>query len=268
MKILVTGSEGFIGRHAVNTLLNLNHEVLTFDTKTGQAMPSLSDVDRVIHMGAISSTTETNVEAVMTYNYDFSCELLDECVSRGIPFQYSSSASIYGKGTSFNEDAPVQPLSPYAWSKYMFERYAAVSRLNQPSNKGCIIQGFRYFNVFGSGEDHKGNQSSPYSKFRRQALESGVIKVFAGSSQFKRDFVPVQTIVNTHIKFFNIPESGIWNIGTGTAKSFMDVAEEVALETDSYIKIIPFPNELYSSYQSYTCADITKLNESIHKWGV
>ena len=158
MKILVTGYKGFIGSNLYRALPS-EYTVVGFDW--ADEFPDVSEYDWVIHLGGISSTTETDVNKVMRQNYDFSVALLDDCIFYGVNMQYSSSASVYGFKTDFREDAPVDPKTPYAWSKYMFERYA---EQNRPD--GLIVQGFRYFNVYGPGEEHKGSQASPFTKFR------------------------------------------------------------------------------------------------------
>ena len=125
------------------------------------------------------------------------------------------------------------------------------------------VQGFRYFNVHGPQEGHKGDQASPYHKFTQQAKETGVIKLFENSDQYRRDFVPVSYVVDIHQQFFNVKESGIWNIGLGIAKSFQEVAEEVAAEHNARIEYIPMPENIAKQYQRYTCADLTKLNRTL-----
>lgn len=251
MNILVTGHRGFIGQNMVAHLDRLGHVVSGFEW--GDVLPDIEQYDQVIHLGAISSTTELNVEKVITQNYKFSVDLLDLCNFRNIPFQYSSSASVYGLNQQFTETSPVDPRTPYAWSKYMFELYAA----------GKPAQGFRYFNVHGPCEDHKGSQASPYHQFTKQAKETGVINVFENSQNFLRDFVPVSTVIDAHIQFMEMPDvSGVWNVGTGTAKSFLDVANEVAEKYEARINYIPFPEHLKHSYQRYTCADMTNFNKA------
>jgi len=260
MKILVTGHKGFIGSHVLKALSD--HEVITFEWK--DTFPKLDGVDTIIHIGGISSTTETNIEKIMTQNYDFSCDLLDKCLELNINFQYSSSASIYGHKEEFKEDSPVDPRTPYAWSKYMFERYAA-EKYEIANQKNISIQGFRYFNVYGDGEEHKGGQASPYTQFLKQANETGEIKVFADSQNYLRDFVHVNKVVEVHKKFLNIKSTGIYNIGTGSARSFMEIAAIIATQTGATIKEIPMPQELIHSYQKYTCADLTKLTKTINE---
>lgn len=254
MKILLTGYLGFIGSHMLKRLRNDGHTVSTFEWGD-VPLPDVKGLDWVVHIGAISSTVDRNVDRIMRQNYDFSCWLLDKCAEHGVNFQYSSSASVYGPKSDFKEDSPVDPRTPYAWSKYMFERYAT------QRHRGHIrVQGFRYFNVYGpEGEEHKGSQASPYQQFKRQAEESGQIKVFRNSDKYSRDFVHVSKVVDVHTKFFDITESGIWNVGTGKATSFLAVAQTF----DVPIVEIPMPVVLKSNYQAYTCAEMTKTNQSL-----
>jgi ADP-L-glycero-D-manno-heptose 6-epimerase len=254
MKILVTGHRGFIGQNMIHALTG--HDLAFYEW--GDTLPVVDRFNQVIHLGAISSTTETDVEKIMRQNFDFSCWLLNECNEAGVDFQYSSSASVYGLNTDFREDAPKNPLSPYAWSKYLFDRY-----VEQHKWQGIRVQGFRYFNVYGPYEDHKGNQSSPHHKFTKQAETTGVIKLFEGSENYKRDFVTVHTVVDIHKQFFNIKESGIWNVGTGRATSFKALAETIAEGMEAKIEYIPMPDALRAQYQTYTCADLTKLKEAL-----
>jgi ADP-L-glycero-D-manno-heptose 6-epimerase len=255
MKILVTGYKGFIGQNMVK-FLEKEHIVSTYDYNG--TVPDVSNLDWVVHLGAISATTERNVEKVMTQNYDFSVKLLQACYDANVNFQYSSSASVYGQTTNFSEDAPCHPQSPYSWSKYLFDRY--VSSIEHP----VLVQGFRYFNVYGPGEDHKGSQASVFYNFTKQAETTGVIKVFENSQHYYRDFVPVDRVLRIHRDFFDINFSGIWNIGTGEARSFMDVAKEIAQLHNAKIELVPMPEELKAHYQQYTKADLTKLINTLH----
>lgn len=250
MKFLVTGNRGFIGSHMVKTLTELGHTVTTFEWD--ETWPGVQEQDWVMHFGAISNTTEKDAKKLYAQNYEFSVRLHQECKKHNVNLQYSSSASVYGLMHEFKEDSPVDPRTGYAWSKYYFERHAAQ---NQGSN---IVQGFRYFNVYGSGEDHKGSQASPFHQFAMQA-KTGVIKVFENSEQYQRDFVPVETVIDTHLKFLNVEESGIWNVGTGKTMSFLDVAKTF----NTQIQEIPMPKNLENSYQTYTCADMTKTNMTL-----
>lgn len=257
MKILITGNRGFIGSHAEREFRKLGHEVTTYEWDPNQ-LPRIEGVDWVLHFGAISSTTERDVAKVMQQNTDFCIWLYNECSKYDVNLQWSSSASVYGLGTDFTESAPVDPRSPYAWSKYLFEHYVSRNR----SQIKC--QGFRYFNVYGDNERHKGSQASPYHQFTLQAQTSSAIKVFVGSENFKRDFIPVEQVIDTHIQFLNVEDSGIWNVGTGQTKSFMDIAIEIAEKYRVGITTIPFPKHLEYSYQKYTCADLTKLHKTLN----
>lgn len=253
MKILLTGYKGFIGSNMLKMLEDNNHTVTGFNW--GDPLPSVKGFDWVIHMGAISSTTERDVEKIMLQNYDFSCWLLNQCIEHGVHFQYSSSGSVYGLGTEFKETSPVDPRTPYAWSKYLFERFA---NRKEP----ILIQGFRYFNVYGPGEDDKGDQASPVHKFKKQVEETGVIKVFEGSDKCVRDFIHVEQVCQTHLKFFNVLESGVFNVGIGKPTSFLEIAKSL----NAPIEEIPMPEILKSSYQYYTCADMTKTNQALEKY--
>lgn len=257
MKILVTGYKGFIGQNMVNALKD-EHDLVLFEW--GDTLPSLEGIDLCIHLGAVTSTTEVNVEKVMNQNYDFSRHLLNKCNEHNVNFQFASSASVYGQGRDFSEDALLSPQSPYAWSKYLFERYVIGIR----AKLKIRFQIFRYFNVYGPHEDHKGDQASPYHKFEKQARETGVIKLFEGSEHFYRDFVPVEKIVEVHKKMWYKNEAGIWNLGTGRATSFESVARMIADKYNAKIEFIPMPENVKNQYQTYTCANIERLENSLN----
>lgn len=256
MKILITGHKGFIGQNITKALSE--HDLSFFEW--GDDFPIISNrsFDWIIHLGAISSTTESNVDKVMTQNYDFSVRLFELCRQYNINLQYSSSASVYGKNHDFSEDSPANPLSPYAWSKYLFDRYVS-KNIHKCTN---IVHGFRYFNVCGPHEDHKGNQASPFHKFRLEYETTGKVTVFENSANYKRDFIHVDNVVKTHIEFFKVKESDIWNVGTGKTMSFLDVAREI---TDNIVEI-PFPKNLKCQYQAYTKADLTKMRATANKY--
>ena len=260
MKILITGYRGFVGQNIVLALQG-KHE-LTLVEK-GDVIPDFRDHDWVIHLGANSSTTEHNVELMMEQNYEYSCELLNRAISWGVNFQYASSASVYGNNREFREDSPVSPQSPYAWSKYLFDRVVLAKLKNYNNPEDFVIQGFRYFNVFGPHEDHKGSQASPFYQFDRQARETGRIKLFYGSHHYMRDFVPVERIVDLHQRFFLVRESGIWNFGTGQVTSFQNIASSIASKYSAEIEFIDMPESMRAQYQTYTCADISKLQRTL-----
>lgn len=282
--IIVTGGFGFIGS---NIIRNLNRRgirdiVVVDDMTDGHKFKNLVDceyefyydrddffekfdnwgrVTQIYHEGAISSTTEWDGKLVMHYNYDYSCRLLDKAIEHKIPFSYASSASVYGNSHDFSEDSRLEPINMYAYSKMAFDQ--KVSRIINSDwypNSPFIIQGYRYFNVYGDGEDHKGDQASPVTKFFKQAREEGVIRVFEGSDNFTRDFVCAEDIAVLKIEMLGRHVSGIFNAGTGHHVSFMDIARAVAEHTGVNIETIPFPNHLRGHYQEYTCADMRKLH--------
>lgn len=253
MKILLTGHKGFIGSHMLTALENAGHSVDTYEWGDNQ-LPSVMEQDWVIHIGGISATTEKDIEKVLTRNLDFSIQLYDACKMYGVNLQYSSSASVYGLNREFTEESPLDPRTPYAWSKYLFERHV------RKHSSGSIVQGFRYFNVYGSGEGHKGGQASPQTQFTKQAKETGKIKVFHNSDKYHRDFIPVESVIQYHLKFLECKASGVFNIGTGETKSFLDVASDIASKHNAEIVEIPMPDNLKNSYQEYTCADMSRVN--------
>jgi ADP-L-glycero-D-manno-heptose 6-epimerase len=229
------------------------HFVETYEW--GDLWPGISGLDWVIHLGAISSTAETDVDRILTQNFDFTKRLYDDCRSQGVNLQYASSASVYGLGQDFRETAAPDPRTPYAWSKYLCERYHAQNL------GGNVVQGFRYFNVYGpEGEDHKGPQASPFYQFQQQAIKTGRIEIFQGSEKYRRDFVHVYQVIDMQLKFLTVADSGIWNIGSGKTLSFREIAETF----DCEIVEIPMPKILKSSYQTYTCADMTKTYRTLY----
>ena len=262
MKILLTGHKGFIGSNMLNALKD--HEVTTFEW--GDSLPSVEGHQWVIHMGANSSTTERDIEKIMHQNLVFSVWLLNQCIKHGVDMQYSSSASVYGmRSENFVEDAPVDPRNPYAWTKYLFERH--INNIDPKKLNNIRVQGFRYFNVYGPGEDHKEGQASPHHTFTRQAKATGMIRLFENSENYKRDFVPVELVTDYHQRFFDVKESGVWNIGTGKPVSFEQVARTIAEQYGAKIDYIPMPAKLKDSYQTYTCADMSKTLASLQNKG-
>jgi ADP-L-glycero-D-manno-heptose 6-epimerase len=222
-------------------------------------LPHTEGYDWCIHLGAISSTTYTDVNQILEQNFEFSVRLAQVCENFGTNLQYASSASVYGPTTHFTENGPLLPQSPYAWSKYLFDRF-----LNQYINEFEIkIQGFRYFNVYGEGEEHKGDQASPYSKFTKQAKEDGLITLFEGSDKYLRDFVCIDDICKLHEKMFDVDQSGVFNVGTSNPTSFETVAQTIAKKHTAGIHYIPMPDNIKSQYQEYTCADLTNLNSVV-----
>jgi len=256
MKILITGHEGFIGKNLA-VFLEKDNDLFGYEWDP-EFLPDVSVYDWVIHLGAISATTERDIDKVMLQNYEFSKWLYNECNTHGVNLQYASSASVYGVGTDFNEDALKQPQSYYATSKYLFDRWVMQQKHD------IIVQGFRYFNVYGPSEDHKGDQASPITKFFKQAQETGVITLFEDSDKYLRDFVYVGDCCNIHRYMLTTTETGIFNIGTGVATSFQTVAELIAKKFNAKIEYVPMPKKLIGQYQEYTCANIERLSNVVN----
>lgn len=257
MKILVTGYKGFIGKNLVDYLIDKGgHTVEGFEWGDSD-FPQIEGYDTVIHLGAISTTTERDVDKIMTQNYEFSYKLLMACNQHKVDMHYASSASVYGPGNDgFSETAPPAPMNPYAWSKYLFDRLVLKSIDSLQIN----VYGFRYFNVFGPNEDHKGAQASLWSKWRGK----GPHDLFKESDSVFRDFIHVEDVCNIHNHFLTQPPTpGIYNIGTGKATSIGKVASTYK---DTEFNIIPMPSELKGQYQYYTRADNTKLMNVLGKY--
>jgi ADP-L-glycero-D-manno-heptose 6-epimerase len=259
-RVLVTGADGFIGRNLCTYLEARGLIVTKFDTNLGdKGFPEIINQDYVIHLGANSNTTETDWAKVVKENFAYSAELYKRCEGYGVDFQYASSASVYGAAKTFNEDDFCKPLSPYAFSKYMLDCWLTTQR--HP------YVGFRYFNVYGLGEDAKGDQASPVSKFIKQAKENGEIKLFKNSDKYKRDFVSVEDVCKAHFMMLSKSKSncisGVFNVGTGNILSFKEIAEAVKNKFNCKIKEIPMPKELIGQYQKATKAENKKLIDAI-----
>ena len=283
--ILVTGGFGLIGSNIIRNLnkRGKNNIFVVDDLSDGRKYKNLVDcefdeyfdkdtffehaenlwdkITAIYHEGAISSTTEWDGKKVMESNYFFSDKLLAKAMEHKIPFSYASSASVYGGFLHFTEDGPLDPMNMYAYSKMLFDRkIEKLINTDWYQNSPYIIQGWRYFNVYGQGEEHKDGQASPITQFSKQAKETGKIKVFEGSENFKRDFVCAEDIALLKIEMLGRNVSGIFNAGTGNAISFMDVANMIARKVGAEIETIPFPKHLKGHYQEFTQANMNKLD--------
>jgi len=260
MNILITGHRGFIGKNLWLYFRSKGHNVQGWEWGDTPEFILPKDLDLVIHCGAISSTTENNADKLMEQNYEFTTDLIVQCLEKNIDLQYASSASVYGDSTTFDEDDECMPMNGYAWSKYLIDRFVkeAIS-LPLPIN----IQGFRYFNVYGKHEIKKGNQASPITKFTMQAITEESIMLFEDSEKYKRDFVCVDDVCKVHEQMIEQDVSGIFNVGTGRAVSFQTVGELIAEKHNVYINQIPMPNVLRGSYQEFTKANIDKLMKHV-----
>ncbi len=237
--ILVTGSEGFIGKHLVATLDALGETVLGSDPRAIEAQMFSSHLTAVFHLGAISDTTCDDWPALVATNMMLTCSLIDFAREKKIPMVYASSASVYGNGSG--------PLNAYARSK----RDADVAAEIQIDQGQQQLYGLRFFNVYGPGEEHKGKQASMVSQ-----MMSGQRTLFDIAA--KRDFVYVDDVVSVMLHMWKSrPASGIYDVGTGVARDFRDIPFAIGYTEPT--NFIPLPSNLSGKYQFHTQADLTKL---------
>lgn len=289
--IIVTGGAGFIGSNIIKALnARGRSDILVVDNlENGVKFRNLVDceiqdyvdkddfigrvccdedlqhsVQAVFHEGACSTTTEWNGRYMMRNNFEYSKTLLHYCLERYVPFLYASSASVYGDGArGFREDPVCEaPLNVYGYSKFLFDQYV---RRILPGARSQVV-GFRYFNVYGPREAHKGTMASVAFHFDGQLKASGGVKLFEGTDGYangeqRRDFIHVDDAVAVNLWFLDHPHrSGIFNVGTGRAQTFNDVARAViAYHGRGEIEYVPFPDHLRGRYQSFTEADISGL---------
>ncbi len=289
--ILVTGGAGFIGSNLVRTLNERGRSdvVVVDDLRNGHKFRNLVDceildlIDKdgfleqigsgarlperpevLFHLGACSDTMEWDGRFMLRTNYDYSKRLLAFSSEHEIPLIYASSASVYGMGPVFREERPYEkPLNMYAYSKLLFDQH--VRRTNPASQ----VVGLRYFNVYGPREAHKGEMASIAYKLHQQLLESDRLRLFQGSDGYasgehRRDFIFVGDVVRVTLWFWEHPQHrGIFNVGTGQAQTFNDVARAViAYHGRGEIEYIEFPDALKARYQSFTQADISALRKA------
>ena len=241
--IILTGYNGFIGKAFAEKIdpENLYRVEAEGAFKFLEEYEDWDKVELILHQGAISSTIETDVDKIYRYNVDFSIKLFEKAIEYQIPVKYASSASVYGINDCIN------PLNFYALSKVTVD-YWVQDHIDEFKS----IQGFRYFNVYGEGEDHKGNQASPDQKFTEQIKETGKLKLFEGSHKFQRDFICVDDLVE--VVLYNNRPCGIYDLGTSKPISFFDVAESISSCYNVEVEEITFPEHLKGKYQGYTCA--------------
>lgn len=282
--IIVTGGAGFIGSNIVKSLNDIGYrDILVVDNlKDGTkfvnlvdldiadymdkedfiasivAGDDLGDIDAIFHEGACSSTTEWDGKYMMDNNYQYSKDVLHYCLDRSIPFLYASSAATYGgRNDNFIEERQYeQPLNVYGYSKFLFDQYVR-EILPEAESQIC---GFRYFNVYGPREGHKGSMASVAFHLNNQINQGENPKLFSGSEKFQRDFIYVGDVAAVNLWFWQNGVSGIFNCGTGRAESFQAVADAtLAFHQKGSVEYIEFPEKLKGRYQAYTQADLTNL---------
>jgi ADP-L-glycero-D-manno-heptose 6-epimerase len=307
MTIIVTGAAGFIGSNIVKALnaRGVTDIVAVDNLAKADKFKNLVDceiaeyvdkkdfleivesgelgggIEAILHQGACSDTMETDGRYMMENNYRYSLSLLEWCQEEAVPFIYASSASVYGGGKVFAESRECEaPLNVYGYSKFLFDQ-AVRPRLAEASAQ---IAGFRYFNVYGPRESHKGRMASVAYHFFNQYRANGKIKLFEGNEGYangeqRRDFVSIEDVVKVNLHFLDSENvSGIFNLGTGRSQTFNDVAVASlnacralagkpmltldTMKSQSLIEYIPFPDALKGKYQSFTQADLTNLRSA------
>jgi ADP-L-glycero-D-manno-heptose 6-epimerase len=284
--IIVTGAAGFIGKRLCKSLISNGARILavvlekdltaqrnTALIESGEFRRYLSygrndkvnpgHITAVVHLGACADTECSDEALLADSNTKFTSELWDWCTAHRKPFVYASSASIYGAGSNFSDDPLYsdehQPLNAYARSKYAADLRAmerAVTGHHPPR-----WAGLRFFNVYGPGEEHKGKMASMVHQMLVQAREKGRVRLFKGGGQ-KRDFVYVDDVVQVIRWAMNANVAGIYNVGTGEAQSFNDVARAALFHAKAgllEIEYFDMPESLKGKYQEHTCADLAGL---------
>ncbi len=306
MKVIVTGAAGMIGANLVHGLnaAGIDDVIAVDDLSDGPKYRNLlgagiSDyfdkadfyarfargdfgrVDAVLHQGACSDTMEHDGRFMLEQNYRCSKTLLDACQAQGVRLLYASSAATYGGAATFREEAEFErPLNVYGWSKLLFDN---IVRRRLPTATAQVA-GFRYFNVYGPREQHKGRMASVAFHHFNQFTASGNVQLFGeyggyGPGGLSRDFVFVDDVVAVNLWFLQHPElSGVFNLGSGRAQPFNDIASAVVnavrarrgesaltlaqMVSQELVQYIPFPEALVGRYQCFTQADLARLRST------
>jgi ADP-L-glycero-D-manno-heptose 6-epimerase len=234
------------------------------------------DVDAIIHMGAISATTERDFNKLVEANIQYSQDLWDWCTEFKVPFFYASSAATYGDGSAGYDDASIEnlrPLNGYGYSKHFFDQWVLKQT---PENSPPNWAGFKFFNVYGPNEYHKERMASVAFHTFNQFAETGTMKLFKGTKagiadgEQQRDFVYVKDCANIVAHFLTAAQgkkptpNDIYNIGTGQARTFKDLASNVMenMGKAPHITYIDMPEDLRGKYQYFTEANMTKLRKA------
>lgn len=288
-KIIVTGGAGFLGSAIVWRLNQLGHDnILVVDRldetdKWKNLAPLLfadyidaddfldelgfhKDVDAVLHMGACSSTTETDADYMIRNNYQYTRDLVEWSVANDIRFIYASSAATYGDGSAGMDDGTeklgaLRPLNVYGYAKHLFDQYAARNGMFDR------IVGLKYFNVFGPNENHKGDMRSLVIKAFDQINSTGKLELFKSHNpeyadgEFGRDFVYVKDAVYMTLHFLENGTSGLFNVGSGRMNTWNALAAAIfkALDREPNVEFIDMPENLRDRYQYHTEADLSRL---------
>jgi ADP-L-glycero-D-manno-heptose 6-epimerase len=302
--LLVTGGAGFIGSNVVAALNEAGRadvavcDVLGHDGKwRNLAKRQLADVvpppelagwlngrrlDAIIHLGAISETTATDGDLVIETNFRLSMRLLDWCTANATPFIYASSASTYGDGAQgFRDDQSVnalkalRPMNLYGWSKHLFDM-AVAERAARSDKLPPQWAGLKFFNVFGPNEYHKGAMMSVLARRFDDIRAGRVVELFKShrdgiaDGDQRRDFIYVDDVVRVMMWLLSAPSvSGIFNVGTGKARSFKDLmlSAYAALGMVPNIRYVDMPEAIRGSYQYFTQSDVGRLTRAGYNGG-
>ncbi len=291
--ILVTGGAGFIGSNIAAVLSEQGLSVAICDhfgngdkwRNVARLNPTdifapgeihcwldrhRTQLTAVVHMGAVSATTETDVDLILRENYRLSRSLWEFCTTAEIPFIYASSAATYGDGKDgFDDDnavaalARLRPLNPYGWSKLLFDRFVSSQTSGPPQHVGL-----RFFNVYGPNEYHKGSMKSVVAHMFPNASAGKPVTLFRSHNPAytdggqKRDFIHVRDCADIVAWLLKSPRtSGLFNVGTGQARSFLDLTHALfaALNRQPNITFIDTPVEIRDKYQYFTQANMSRL---------
>tara|TARA_B100001250_G_scaffold411243_1_gene439461 strand:+ start:2798 stop:3763 length:966 start_codon:yes stop_codon:yes gene_type:complete len=292
--ILLTGGAGFIGSNLLGYLNEKNRKDIIIVDNIGNTIKDanlvgldyldyvpkddlwawftdekIGKIESIIHLGACSNTLESNWDYLLENNLNYTKKLWKLASEHQIPFLYASSAATYGSGShSFSDDHAnlinFKPLNLYGDSKHLFDIWALEQSITPPR-----WYGLKYFNVYGPKETHKNRMASVVWHFINQLKSGKNLKLFSGSHGYgdgeqKRDFIYVDDAVKvTYYLLENEVTSGIYNIGTGKARTFNSLARAIhKIEGSGEIEYVPFPEDLKSNYQAFTEADIQKIRKS------
>jgi ADP-L-glycero-D-manno-heptose 6-epimerase len=300
--LLVTGGAGFIGSNIVAALNDAGRTDVVVCDLLGDAgkwrnlaKRRLADIvppselmawldgrkcEAVIHMGAISETTATDGDLVIETNFRFSLRLLDWCTAHAVPFIYASSAATYGNGEQGFDDDPaaltaLRPMNLYGWSKHLFDM-AVIARAERGAPLPPQWAGLKFFNVFGPNEYHKGAMMSVLARRFDDIRCDRMVELFKShrdgiaDGDQRRDFIYVDDVVRVVMWLLATPSvSGLFNVGTGRARSFKDLmlAAYAALGTTPNIRYIDMPESIRGSYQYFTQSEVDRLRRAGYNGG-
>ncbi|MFO1059444.1 MAG: ADP-glyceromanno-heptose 6-epimerase [Dongiaceae bacterium] len=298
--IFVTGGAGFIGSNLVAALSERGRQVAVCD-RFGHdakwqnlAKRELVDVmgpeamlaalnfhkaaiEAVIHLGAITSTSATDVDAIVANNFNLSMTMWRWCIANGKPLIYASSAATYGDGEQgFADDATpdglarLRPRNPYGWSKHLFDRAVirAVAERQKPPPQWV---GLKFFNVYGPNEYHKGSMQSVIARNLPRLVKGEALQLFRSErAEYpdggqRRDFIYVVDVVDVILWLLDNPKvSGLFNLGTGEARSWLDLGRAIfaAIDLPEKIEFIDLPREIAGAYQYHTQAEMSRLRKA------